>query len=288
MRRRPGMYIGGTDIVAMHHLGLGNPGQCHGRSGWRAMPAGIEMEFTELPAMISWGSFSTMAAAFHPDPHPKLRKTKSALEVIMTTLHAGGKFDGKAYETSGGLHGVGASIVNALSEWLEVDVTRRRKQYRWKLRFERGHVLGKLKDMGQSSNRRGTLVELQAGRKDFRQHRVLPPGAAAPHGQVQGLSVRGRGNTLALRPPSLIPLSDETPAKGRAEISRAVRISGRRDPSRDGGQPEFRRQIRPQGRARRMEWAVAWTAYADGFPPPIATPSPRPTAAPMNPACATR
>jgi len=88
------------------------------------------------------------------DPHPKF-KNKSALEVIMTTLHAGGKFDGKVYETSGGLHGVGASVVNALSEWMDVEVARDRRGH--KMRFERGNPVGKLKDQG-AVNRRGTIV----------------------------------------------------------------------------------------------------------------------------------
>ena len=97
------------------------------------------------------------------DPHPKF-KNKSALEVIMTTLHAGGKFDGKVYETSGGLHGVGASVVNALSEWMEVDVARDKRGH--KMRFERGHAIGKLKDLG-AVNRRGTIVSFKPDPKIF-------------------------------------------------------------------------------------------------------------------------
>src|SRR5438045_5506438 len=87
------------------------------------------------------------------DPHPKFRN-KSALEVIMTTLHAGGKFGGKVYDTSGGLHGVGASVVNALSEWMDVEVYRERRGHR--MRFARGAAVGKLKDTGPA-NRRGTV-----------------------------------------------------------------------------------------------------------------------------------
>jgi topoisomerase-4 subunit B len=87
------------------------------------------------------------------DPHPKFRD-KSALEVIMTTLHAGGKFDSKVYETSGGLHGVGISVVNALSDVLEVEVARDRKLYRQS--FSRGRPLGPLAEVGETQNRRGT------------------------------------------------------------------------------------------------------------------------------------
>src|SRR5207302_8348453 len=89
------------------------------------------------------------------DPHPKFPK-KSALEVIMCTLHAGGKFDSEVYETSGGLHGVGVSVVNALSERLEVEVARGQTLYRQV--FERGHPKGKLKTLGRAPNRRGTTV----------------------------------------------------------------------------------------------------------------------------------
>src|SRR5690606_31993478 len=89
------------------------------------------------------------------DPHPKF-KDKSALEVIMTTLHAGGKFDSRVYETSGGLHGVGVSVVNALSDFLEVEVARGRKLYRQ--RFSRGVPRGPLESLGEVHNRRGTTV----------------------------------------------------------------------------------------------------------------------------------
>src|SRR5436189_3858826 len=92
------------------------------------------------------------------DPHPKFPK-KSALEVIMCTLHSGGKFDSKVYETSGGLHGVGVSVVNALSSRLEVEVARSQKLYR--MSFERGHPKGKLEDLGKINNRRGTRIRFK-------------------------------------------------------------------------------------------------------------------------------
>ena len=105
------------------------------------------------------------------------------------------KFDGKAYDTSGGLHGVGASVVNALSEWMEVDVARDKHGH--KMRFERGHAVGKLKDLG-AVNRRGTITSFKPDAKIFGDDAVLA-GAAVPHGQVQGLSVPRRGNPLDLR-----------------------------------------------------------------------------------------
>ena len=98
------------------------------------------------------------------DPHPKF-PGKSALEVIMTMLHSGGKFDGKAYETSGGLHGVGVSVVNALSEILEVEVAKNR--HLWRQRFSRGQPLGPLEDLGEVMNRRGTTVRFRPDAQIF-------------------------------------------------------------------------------------------------------------------------
>src|SRR6201747_1886196 len=152
VRRRPGMYIGGTDERALHHLAaeiLDN-----------AMDEAVAGFANRIEMELCAGDILTIrdnGRGIPIDPHPKF-KNKSALEVIMTTLHSGGKFGGKVYDTSGGLHGVGSSVVNALSEWMEVDVAR--DKHAWKLRFERGHVVGKLKDMG-AVNRRGTITSFR-------------------------------------------------------------------------------------------------------------------------------
>src|ERR1700757_5022847 len=128
VRRRPGMYIGGTDANAMHHLAaeiIDN-----------AMDEAVAGHATRIELELKPGNVLAVrdnGGGMPVDPHPKF-KNKSALEVIMTTLHAGGKFDGKAYDTSGGLHGVGASVVNALSEWMEGEVAR--DKHGLKLRFE--------------------------------------------------------------------------------------------------------------------------------------------------------
>src|SRR5207253_2316250 len=130
VRRRPGMYIGGTDERAMHHLVaevLDN-----------AMDEAVAGQATRIEIELDDEGFVTVrdnGRGIPVDPHPKF-KDKSALEVILTTLHSGGKFTTGAYETSGGLHGVGASVVNALSEWLEVEVALDRTL--WTQRFERG------------------------------------------------------------------------------------------------------------------------------------------------------
>ncbi len=158
VRRRPGMYIGGTDENALHHLAaeiLDN-----------AMDEAVAGHASRIELDLEAGDILTVrdnGRGIPVDPHPKF-KSKSALEVIMTTLHAGGKFGGKVYDTSGGLHGVGASVVNALSEWMEVDVARDRHGH--KMRFERGNAVGKLKDLG-AVNRRGTIVSFKPDQQIF-------------------------------------------------------------------------------------------------------------------------
>src|SRR5215208_4991506 len=150
VRRRPGMYIGGTDEKALHHLfaEVIDNAMDEAVAGHASF---FEVELEE--SGVLW--VADNGRGIPVDPHPKFPK-KSALEVIMTTLHAGGKFDSKVYETSGGLHGVGISVVNALSERMEVEVARGQKLY--KMVFERGKPKGKLQDAGKAPNRRGTTV----------------------------------------------------------------------------------------------------------------------------------
>src|ERR1700754_1198151 len=148
VRRRPGMYIGGTDEKALHHL--------FAEVIDNSMDEAVAGHATFIEVELSADGFLTVTdngRGIPVDPHPKFPK-KSALEVIMCTLHAGGKFDSKVYETSGGLHGVGASVVNALSDHLEVEVARGRQLYR--MRFARGVPQGKLEQLGEVHNRRGT------------------------------------------------------------------------------------------------------------------------------------
>src|SRR5689334_25132182 len=159
VRRRPGMYIGGTDANALHHLAaeIIDNSMDEAVAGHATR---IELELRPDDVLIVRDN----GRGIPVDPHPKF-KNKSALEVIMTTLHAGGKFGGKVYDTSGGLHGVGASVVNALSEWMEVEVARDKRSF--KQRFERGHAASKLKDLGPATNRRGTIVSFKPDVKIF-------------------------------------------------------------------------------------------------------------------------
>jgi topoisomerase-4 subunit B len=130
VRRRPGMYIGGTDEKALHHL--------FAEVIDNSMDEAVAGHATWIEVSLGADGFLTVSdngRGVPVDQHPKYKK-KSALEVIMTTLHSGGKFDGKVYNTSGGLHGVGVSVVNALSEELQVEVARGQQLYR--MVFSRG------------------------------------------------------------------------------------------------------------------------------------------------------
>ncbi|QCI68566.1 DNA topoisomerase IV subunit B [Phreatobacter stygius] len=150
VRRRPGMYIGGTDEKALHHLFAevidnAMDEAVAGHATWIDVELGLDGSLTVIDN----------GRGIPIDPHPKF-PDKSALEVIMCTLHAGGKFDSKVYETSGGLHGVGVSVVNALSVELDVEVARGQMLYRQ--RFSRGIPQGGLEELGRVQNRRGTKI----------------------------------------------------------------------------------------------------------------------------------
>ena len=128
--------------------------------------------------------------------HPKF-PGKSAVEVILTTLHAGGKFSGKAYATSGGLHGVGASVVNALSSELLVEIAREKTLYRQS--FSRGIPDGPLAEIGAAPNRRGTSVTFTPDTEIFGEKAMVPAVDPVPHGTLEGLSLRRGRDPLAVR-----------------------------------------------------------------------------------------
>ncbi len=159
VRRRPGMYIGGTDEKALHHLFA----EVIDNSMDEAVAGHATFIEVELEASGHL-SITDNGRGIPVDPHPKF-PGKSALEVIMTTLHAGGKFDSKVYETSGGLHGVGISVVNALSDDLEVEVARAQTLYRQT--FSRGLATSKLETIGRVQNRRGTRVRFHPDAQIF-------------------------------------------------------------------------------------------------------------------------
>ncbi|AMM86802.1 DNA topoisomerase IV subunit B [Martelella sp. AD-3] len=159
VRMRPGMYIGGTDDKALHHLFA----EVIDNSMDEAVAGHADFIEVHLDAEGVL-TVTDNGRGIPVENHPQA-PGKSTLEVIMTKLHAGGKFDGKAYETSGGLHGVGVSVVNALSDMLEVEVARERRLYR--LTFSRGVAQGELQDLGPIQNRRGTRVRFHPDAEIF-------------------------------------------------------------------------------------------------------------------------
>src|SRR5215210_5348284 len=159
VRRRPGMYIGGTDEKALHHL--------FAEVIDNAMDEALAGHADWIEVELEAGGFVSVTdngRGMPVDPHPKFPK-KSALEVIMTVLHAGGKFDSKVYETSGGLHGVGVSVTNALSDRLEVEVWRGQEHFRQV--FERGVPKSKIEKLGRAPNKRGTKVRFHPDAQIF-------------------------------------------------------------------------------------------------------------------------
>ncbi|NTJ64527.1 DNA topoisomerase IV subunit B [Agrobacterium rhizogenes] len=167
VRMRPGMYIGGTDEKALHHL--------FAEVIDNSMDEAVAGHANFIEVYLDREGYLTVTDNGRGIPvenHPQV-PGKSTLEVIMTKLHAGGKFDGKAYETSGGLHGVGVSVVNALSDDLEVEVARNRKLYRQ--RFSRGLPVGGIEELGDVHNRRGTRVRFHPDPQIFGDHARFDP-----------------------------------------------------------------------------------------------------------------
>jgi len=168
VRMRPGMYIGGTDEKALHHLFA----EVIDNSMDEAVAGHADFIDVNLDA-DGYLTVTDNGRGIPVENHPQV-PGKSTLEVVMTKLHAGGKFDGKAYETSGGLHGVGVSVVNALSDLVEVEVALNRRLYRQ--RFSRGIPLGPLEELGEVHNRRGTRVRFHPDPQIFGAHAKFDPG----------------------------------------------------------------------------------------------------------------
>jgi topoisomerase-4 subunit B len=257
VRRRPGMYIGGTDEKGLHHLfseviDNSMDEAVAGHASWIE----VELDAEGMLTVIDNGRGMPI------DPHPEF-PDKSAVEVIMTTLHAGGKFDSKVYETSGGLHGVGVSVVNALSDHLEVEVARDRKLYRQI--FSRGKPLGKLKEVGDVHNRRGTKVrfhpdpEIFGGKAHFDPDRLFRMARSKAY-LFGGVEIRW---SCA---PSLIGEKSETPP--RAEFHFPGGLKDYLAEALAGetlvGSEVFAGKTARQGGHGSVEWAIAWFA-GDGF-----------------------
>jgi len=257
VRRRPGMYIGGTDEKALHHLFA----EVIDNSMDEAVAGHATFIEIELDA-AGYLSVTDNGRGMPVDPHPKF-KDKSALEVIMTVLHAGGKFDSKVYETSGGLHGVGVSVVNALSDDLEVEVARGRQLYRQ--RFSRGVPQGGLEMLGEVHNRRGTKVRFHPDAEIFGKTLKFEPARIYKMARSKaylfgGVEIRWSCD------PALIGEKDQTPARAVLHFPGGLKdyLLGSLDGEFQVTREVFSGKSDKQSGHGSVEWAVTWFG-GDGF-----------------------
>ena len=256
VRKRPGMYIGGTDERALHHL----VAEILDNSMDEAVAGHANRIEIELAADYTV-TIRDNGRGMPIDPHPKF-PDKSALEVILCTLHAGGKFSGKAYQTSGGLHGVGASVVNALSDHLRVEVARNRTLYAQE--FSRGLPQGGLQNLGAAPNRRGTQVSFHADEQIFGSHRFKP---ARLFKMVRSKAYLFSG--VEIRWKSALD-DGETPQEatfhfpgGLADyLGEVLGNAATYAHAPFAGKVEFQERF---GAAGSVEWAINWTPARDGF-----------------------
>ena len=258
VRRRPGMYIGGTDERALHHLAAEviDNAMDEAVAGHASR---IEIELKDDGSL----AVTDNGRGIPTDPHPKYRN-KSALEVIMTTLHSGGKFSNKSYKTSGGLHGVGVSVVNALSEWVHVEVARDKKL--WRQSFARGLPSTKLEAAGSAPNRRGTRIEFLPDSEIFGANAAFRP--ARLYRMARSKAYLYRGVEIRWKcPESWIKSGEETPAEAVLHFPGGLvdflqETVSAKDCVTDqffAGQADL-----ADGQGH-VEWAVAWPGYGDGF-----------------------
>ncbi|MBF0356308.1 MAG: DNA topoisomerase IV subunit B, partial [Alphaproteobacteria bacterium] len=258
VRRRPGMYIGGTDERALHHLVaevLDN-----------AMDEALAGHATWIDLMLEAEGYVTVrdnGRGIPVDPHPKYPK-QSALEVILTTLHSGGKFGSDAYKVSGGLHGVGVSVVNALSDSLVVEVARDKKLYRQS--FVRGKAKGKLETVGPVQNRRGTQVRFHPDHEIFGPRAHFRPAtlyrmARSKAYLFRGIEIRWSCDPALIREGDTTPASETLHFPGGLSDFLATSLSGRAlvVPALFAGQAALSDDM------GQVEWAVAWPADEDNF-----------------------
>ncbi|HPG89564.1 MAG TPA: DNA topoisomerase IV subunit B, partial [Hyphomicrobium sp.] len=256
VRRRPGMYIGGTDEKAMHHL--------FAEVIDNAMDEAVAGHATWIDVELAADGFLSVTDNGRGIPvgaHPKY-KNKSALEVVMTVLHAGGKFDSKAYATSGGLHGVGVSVVNALSELLEVQVARDQQLYR--MVFSRGEPQTKLEKLGSIMNRRGTKVRFKPDEKIFGKGAAFKPSRLMKMARSKaylfgGVEIRWKCD------PSLI--KDDTPAEATFHFPGGLSdyLTSTIDGQTRVTKEIFSGRVEKEKGHGSVEWACAWISDEDGF-----------------------
>jgi topoisomerase-4 subunit B len=257
VRRRPGMYIGGTDEKAMHHLFA----EVIDNAMDEALAGHASFIEVDMDAE-GFISVTDNGRGMPIDPHPKF-KNKSALEVIMCVLHAGGKFDSKVYETSGGLHGVGVSVTNALSDRMEVDVWREQTQHH--MDFERGVPKGKLQKLGRAPNKRGTRVrfhpdpQIFGAKAHFAPERVFKMTRSKAY-LFGGVEIRWTCAKELIK-------GDEVPEKATFHFEEGLKdyLSDQLKGATLVHPDIFSGSAGKTGSHGAAQWAVAWTADADGF-----------------------
>jgi len=258
VRRRPGMFIGGTDDAALHHLAaeiIDN-----------AMDEAVAGHASSIDIHLAEGDEITVkdnGRGIPTDAHPKFKK-KSALEVIMTTLHSGGKFGGKAYETSGGLHGVGLSVVNALSDKLTVEVARNQKL--WIQQYKRGKPTSALKDKGKVSNRRGTVITFHPDPEIFGDQLSFQPARLYRMARSKAYLFRGVKINWSCDK-KLLTKKDDTPEKATLHFPGGLSdyLTFTLENRATVTEVPFAGNGKLNGGAGKVEWAVAWPEDEEDF-----------------------
>ena len=258
VRRRPGMYIGGSDERAMHHLVaevLDN-----------AMDEAVAGHASRIELELHEGNVVVVAdngRGIPVDPHPKF-KPKSALEVILTTLHSGAKFSQKAYETSGGLHGVGLSVVNALADELIIQVARDKKLY--EQTYNKGKPKTKLSKGKPVNNRRGTTILFHPDPTIFGEEATFRPAqlyrmARSKAYLYRGVEIRWACDKKLLSKGDEVPENDTLHFPNGLSDYLAATLGKRKTLTPDPFEGEAKL---PDGQGR-VEWAITWPADENGF-----------------------
>ena len=257
VRRRPGMYIGGTDENALHHLAA----EILDNSMDEAVAGHADRIEMHLHADGSL-AVTDNGRGIPIDPHPKF-KGKSALEVILTTLHSGGKFDGKAYQTSGGLHGVGLSVVNALASHLRVEVARDKEL--WAQEYSQGKPTGKLKKMKAVQNRRGTTVTFLPDPEIFGKTAAFV--AQRLYDMAKSKAYLFRGVEIRWSCDSEVAVAEGIPEAESFQFADGILDYLRTTVGERPlvGADIFAGRTDLNGTTGRIEWAVCWPADGEGF-----------------------
>ncbi|MBR1648786.1 MAG: DNA topoisomerase IV subunit B [Alphaproteobacteria bacterium] len=258
VRARPGMYIGGTDEQALHHLAaeiLDN-----------SMDEAVAGFATKIEISLNSDyslTISDNGRGIPVDPHPKY-PDKSALEVIMTMLHSGGKFGGNAYKVSGGLHGVGSSVVNALSETMTIEVARDKKLYRQ--HYSKGKPLDKLEFIGTVSNRRGTSITFRPDPEIFGTNCCFVPNKLYRMARSKAFLFKGI-HILWKCAGELIGEGEQTPLESELHYPDGLKdfLSYQLGNRTTINRTAFTGEMALANDEGKVEWALTWPEDENGF-----------------------